>query len=199
MKKTAFIILLMLPFLLFSCIKDVTYENYFDSELYDSNYAAWKDKNLKDYTFTITSSHSSSSGVRYKVVVEVRNNSVVSKDYSAPGSLEHREEKYLQDMKAHPLFGETNSIDDVFDYILKRYTDLVENPAPMSSYDSGTGISSEIYYDAVHCYVKYDSQYHYPTFIKFQRLYKQGIEADSVGFNNSSSYQITDFKILSDE
>lgn len=194
MKKTTVLILLLLPFFLFSCIKDITYENYFDSKSYNSNYAAWKNKNLKDYTFTIVEF---CEGYQIKVIIEIRNNEVVSKEYPVPNG-ERRPEEYLNDIKQDPLFGETNSIDDVFDCILKCYTDLVENPKPIKRYKSGEGVFSEIYYDAVHCNIKYDSQYHYPTYIEFERRYKQD-HTDSVGFKNSFSYHIKDFKVLSDE
>ncbi len=188
-----------MSFSLFSCAKDATYENYFDSKSYKSNYDAWKSENLQNYTFTITSSHSSASAVMYKVIVEVRNNEVVSKEYPIPESEQRRQEEYLNNIKQNPLFGETNSIDDVFDYIFKRYMDMVENPTPITSYDSGTGIMSEYYYDAVLCNVKYDSKYHYPTYIEFETRYKELDKTDRVGFSSSSSYHITDFKILSDE
>ena len=187
-----------------SCVFEEKYENSFDQKTYQSQYDAWKELDIHHYSFTLSGPFITGKGYSYSIILEIENGNVISYEYPIPEieKTNNKEDEYLEKIQNSEPYKSIKSIDDFFDYILSNYKEMTENPQPLYVTKADDDKSDVYYPEAVHCYVSYDEQYHFPketTFRNFYEFDKPGKDYDTGGRNNSFTYNIKNFRIINDE
>jgi len=152
----------------------------FDEETFVSNWNEWKNKDIQNYSFTMTGDLPYWSGelemYNYEVNIVVKNGIMDSFEYIGDVPYERDGETVIE-----PQF---SSISDMY----QRISDSATEVKDWEEFSDGEIISAKFE-------IKYDSQFNYITFVEFVFKMKPYIKMDTY----SSVVNIYNFSVLENE